>query len=101
MNKYPDVEVEFEFNGTRRNPARNGYRPQHRVNESYLTSGIHHYYRADEVPVDGRATATVTFITPEFYPACLWVGKTIRIQEGERVVGHATVTKIFNPVLER
>ena len=29
MNRLPDVEVIFEFNGTRRNPASDGYWPAH------------------------------------------------------------------------
>ena len=29
----------------------------------------------------------------------LWIGKKISIQEGARVVGHTTITKIFNPLL--
>lgn len=29
MNRTPDVEVVFEFNGTRKNPAKDGYRPAH------------------------------------------------------------------------
>lgn len=29
MGRLPDVEVLFEFNGTRKNPAKDGYRPAH------------------------------------------------------------------------
>ena len=29
MNRPPDVEAIFEFNGTRTNPAADGYRPAH------------------------------------------------------------------------
>jgi len=43
MNRSPDVEVIFEFNGTRKNPANDGYRPAHLVMDDYLTTGIHHY----------------------------------------------------------
>lgn len=95
----PDVEVVFEFNGTRMNPAHDGYRPHHLVNDTYLTTGVHHYYDMTEVPPDGTAKGTITFLSPEAYPACLWVGKKINIQEGERIVGYATITKIFNPIL--
>ena len=42
MNRSPDVEVIFEFNGTRQNPAYDGYRPAHLVTDNYLTTGIHH-----------------------------------------------------------
>ena len=36
MNRFPDVEVIFEFNGTRKNPANDGYRPAHLVMDDYL-----------------------------------------------------------------
>ena len=42
----PDVEVIFEFNGRRKNPVVDGYRPAHLVVDNYLTTGIHHYYGA-------------------------------------------------------
>lgn len=96
----PDVEVEFRFNGTRKHPAKDGYRPAHLVTDHYLTTGIHHYYHVTEVPGNGIATGTIAFITPDEYPHCLWVGKEISIQEGAKVVGIAKVLRILNPVLE-
>ena len=99
IDQKPDVEVVFEFNGTRRYPAGDGYRPNHLVTDNYLTTGIHHYYDVQTVPTDGTAKGTITFITPEAYPHCLWVGKRINIQEGSRIVGYATILKIFNPLL--
>jgi len=95
-----DVEAFFEFNGTRKNAAFEGYRPAHLVKDDYLTTGMHHYYGVNEVAPDGRAYGTITFISPEYYPNCLWIGKKISIQEGARVVGQATITKIYNPVLD-
>jgi len=99
FERNPDVEVLFEFNCTRKNPAGDGYRPDHLIKDDYLTNGLHHYYDADSVAPDGTAKGTITFITPEAYPACLWVGKKINIQEGAKIVGYATITKIFNPIL--
>lgn len=99
-DKFPDVEVLFEFNGTRKNPAYDGYRPVHLVNDSYLTSGIHHYYEVDSVLPNGTAKGTISFLSPEAYPNCLWIGKKINIQEGERVIGFATIMDIYNSVLE-
>jgi len=96
----PDVEVIFEFNGTRKYPTHDGYRPTHLVTENYLTSGLHRYYDVIEVPTDGRAKGTITFLSPDAYPACLWEGKRISIQEGAKIVGYATIIKIFNPVLK-
>ena len=100
MNMHPDVEVIFEFNDTRRTPVSSGYRPAHLITDNYLTSGVHHYYQVDSVPPNGSAVGSITFIAPEHYPHCLWVGKKILIQEGSHVVGHATITKIFNSYLQ-
>ena len=99
LNRSPDVEVIFEFNETRRTPANDGYRPAHLVTDHYLTTGIHHYYGVESVPPNGTAKGTITFLSPESYPHCLWVGKKIRIQEGDRIVGYATITNIYNPLL--
>ena len=101
FDRTPDTEVLFRFNGTRRNPAADGYRPAHRIREDYLTTGTHHYFGVSEVAPDGEARGTITFITPEVYPHTLWVGKTMDICEGERIVGTATVEKVLNPILER
>ncbi|MGM9681157.1 MAG: hypothetical protein ACI3XR_06590 [Eubacteriales bacterium] len=99
MNNTPDVEVIFEFNGTRKNPVADGYRAAHLVTDTYLTTGVHHYYGVNSVSPNGTAKGTITFLTPECYPHCLWVGKRVNIQEGEHIVGYATITDIFNPVL--
>ena len=101
FDRSPDAEVTFRFNGTRRTPVRDGYRPAHRIREDYLTTGLHHYFETVEVAPDGQARGTVTFLTPEAYPNTLWVGKVLEICEGERIVGHATVEKVLNPVLSR
>lgn len=55
----------------------------------------------NEVPTNGIAKGTITFLSPEAYPHSLWIGKKIGIQEGARVVGYATITKIFNPLLRK
>ena len=101
FDRTPDAEVTFRFNGTRKGPVAEGYRPAHRIREDYLTTGVHHYFGVSQVAPDGEARGTVTFITPEAYPNSLWVGKVLPIQEGERVVGTATVEKVLNPILNR
>ena len=53
MNRFPDIEVIFEFNGTRKNPANDGYRPTHLVMDDYLTTGIHHYYGVESIHPNG------------------------------------------------
>ena len=97
----PDVEVVFEFNGTRKTPAADGYRPDHLVLDDYLTTGVHHYYDVKQVSPSGTAKGTITFLMPEAYPHCLWIGKKINIQEGARIVGYATIIKIFNSLLAK
>ena len=37
IDRTPDAEVTFRFNGTRRGSAADGYRPAHRILEGYLT----------------------------------------------------------------
>lgn len=101
FDREPDVEVLFEFIGTRKHPTAEGYRPHHLVTEDYLTTGVHRYYDVQSVAPDATAKGTITFITPEAYPHCLWIGKKINIQEGARIVGYATILKIFNPNLLR
>ena len=100
MDRLPDVEVLFEFNGTRKKSALDGYRPAHLITDDYLTTGIHHYYGVESVLPNGTAHGTITFLSPEAYPHCLWIGKRINIQEGARIVGYATITSIFNQLLE-
>ena len=109
MERSPDVEAIFEFNATRKNPANDvgahhqtvqlPCPPAHLVTDTYLTTGIHHYYGVESVAPNGTAKGTITFLSPESYPHCLWIGKKIRMQEGGRIVGYATVTRIYNPLL--
>lgn len=96
----PDVEAFFSFNDVRKSPARDGYRPAHRLTDTCLTTGVHHYYDVDSVPPNASARGMITFLSPEAYPHCLWVGKRIPMQEGARVVGYATITRIDNPLLQ-
>ena len=97
----PDVEVYFKFNGTKKNPISNGYRPAHLIKPEYLTTGVHHYYNKDILQPNEFATGTITFVTPEAYPHSLREGQKIKIQEGSKIVGHATILKIFNPILKQ
>ncbi|WP_201763488.1 hypothetical protein [Chengkuizengella marina] len=79
-----------------------GYRPAHLVNEHYLTTGEHQYYSHDNIlDLGEEVLGTITFISAEHYPNCLWVGKIIAFQEGIRVVGYAKIMKIYNNILKR
>lgn len=96
----PDVEVKFEFNMTRKTPAKSGYRPHHLVKDDYWTTGVHKYYNVEEVVPGETAYGTITFLSPETYPNCLHKGKVIPFSEGERIVGYVTIMKVLNPLLD-
>jgi translation elongation factor EF-Tu-like GTPase len=103
--RQPDIEAEVTFlsteKGGRSKAAFSGYRPNHAVKDDYLTSGEHTYLDCNEVLPGCTARALIKFITPEAYPHSLWVGRIITVQEGGRIVGHAKITKVLNPLLER
>ncbi|WP_312476757.1 hypothetical protein [Neobacillus sp.] len=98
-----DIEAKITFlkadEGGRTSPVYSGYRPAHLVNEDYLTTGVHHYYNKEKVELGETVLGTITFITPDAYPNCLWIGKIISIQEASHIVGYAEITKVFNESL--
>ncbi len=96
----PDVEVIFEFVGDRKRKLFEGYRPAHLIGENYLTTGMHSYYNLEDGS-DKELRGTITFISPEAYPASLRVGEKIEMYEGRTKVGYATITNIFNPILTK
>ena len=96
----PDIEVVFDFVGTRQFPTQNGYRADHKIREDYLTCGEHQYAGSNVAPVCGKIRGTIKFIAPEHYPHTCWIGKVIPVQEGARVVGYATVERVLNPLLD-
>ena len=101
----PDVEAEITLfpteAGGRQGPAFSGYRPGHKVRDDYITSGEHQYIGRAELAPGETALGTITFLSPEAYPHCLWVGREIDIQEGSRVLGRARITKIYNAILAK
>jgi len=101
----PDVEAEITLlptaEGGRQTAASSGYRPEHKVRNDYLTTGVHQYIGCDEVLPGQTVRGTITFITPEAYPQSLWVGREIDLQEDSRVVGRARITRILNALLEK
>ena len=103
ITRLPDVEAQVRFlstsEGGRHKPAFSGYRPAHLVRDDYLTTGVHDYLDTTEAKPGETVRATITFISPAAYPGSLWIGKVINVQEGGRVVGHATITKIYNELL--
>lgn len=100
MTQHADVEAIFEFIGYRKKNIYEGYRPAHLINENYLTTGLHSYYNLQN-DSEKELKGTITFISPEKYPASLWVGKKITMYEGRKIVGYATITNIFNETLSK
>ncbi len=98
MQLKQDVEVLFHFIGDRRGRIYEGYRPAHMVKEGYLTTGVHTYYNINTDSNEIRGG--IIFLSPEDYPACLWIGKKIEMYEGKEIIGYATITRIFNSILE-
>ena len=37
LDRSPDIEVEFRFNGTKNRSVLSGYRPDHLIKDGYLT----------------------------------------------------------------
>lgn len=92
----PDIEATFIFSPSRK--IFQGYKPSHLIRDNYLTTGIHYYYSdCNSCIIEVRGT--ITFISPEFYPESLWIGKRIEMFEGGLDIGYAVVNKVFNPLL--
>ena len=75
MNRTPDVEVIFKFNGTRTNPAVDGYRPAHLITDSYLTTGVHHYYKMNAVHQMAPQQELLHFCHRKYIPIAFGLGK--------------------------
>ena len=87
--------------GGRSVPAESGYRPHHRLLGHYQTSGEHHYVGCSALNPGETAESTISFLEPLAYLKSITKGDVIEISEGSRVVGHATILAVLNPVLER
>lgn len=97
------VRVDFvaREDGGREVPALNSYRPLYRILPDYLTSTMHFFLDTTEVAPGATAEALVKFLAPDEYPASLSVGQVVEVCEGaRRVVGHATILQVLNPILE-
>ena len=95
-----DVEAVIVNCRESQNAFANGYRPDHLVHKEYLTTGEHYYPNVEKLNYGESTLGYIKFITPNFYPHCLWIGKKIPFQEGATITGYATITKILNKVLE-
>ena len=43
---------------------------------------------------------TIIFLSPEYYPNSLWIGKKIEMYEGHEFIGYAEILKINNLILD-
>ena len=100
MERLPDLYVVFVFNGSRKKPATDGYRPIHELGNGEYAIGIHHYANHSAMPGES-VRGSITFLNPRAFPNSLWAGKRIRILEGEINVGYAQVLQVINPRLLR
>ena len=101
LEKDFDIEAIIENLRPSGNVMHSGYRPAHKVNDNYLTTGEIIFVDGLDLLYGNKSLAYIKFITPEYYPNCLWVGKKIQIQEGSILTGYATITKIINKKLEK
>ncbi len=96
MNRLHDVEGEFTLDRHRSGPVFSGYRPVHKLYNNYLSSGQHHYLDTEQVLPGQTAKVKVWLITPEYYPACLWLGREVDVMEGAiNIVGKLKISKII------
>ena len=97
IDRKPDIEAIVENIGTRGCAIFPNYRPHFEVEKFSHTSGMLLF--EGKIEVGESKKVEVAFITPEYYPNCLWINKKVSIGEGSKIVGYATITKIYNEVL--
>lgn len=86
--------------GGRQQAVLSGYRPLHKLYDNYFSSGKHEYPENGSANPGEVTVARVWLITPEVYPASIWVGRQLEILESPcKVVGTLTVQEIINPIL--
>ncbi|CAJ0802442.1 hypothetical protein LMG19083_03728 [Ralstonia psammae] len=101
----PDIVVKFHLTartaeGSAR-VVRSGYRPIYGIRPDYWSSAHHEFVNAEVAKTDEPCEAEVWLLAPEAHPHTMWIGRTIQVAEGPRIVGVAEVQQILNPLLER
>jgi translation elongation factor EF-Tu-like GTPase len=103
MHREPDAIVRFRLESSTieggPKTVFSGYRPIYDIRSDYWTSTHHEFTSQSEVTTGQEATAKVWFLTPEAYPKSLWIGRVLRVAEGSRQVGTATIEAVLNPIL--
>lgn len=93
-----DIKAIFKYAKNCKRKIFPGIRPAVKIKSDYLTTCLLTFTETAE-PSESFVVLG-TFITPEFYPNSLWVGKIIEAYEGSRLLGYLTVTEILNPILK-
>jgi hypothetical protein len=97
----PDFQGDFTNLRQTRTAIKTGYRGTLLINEGYLYSGVQRFVNGDIVNYGETVISDINLIMPESLRASLWIGRVLRVQEGNRIVGKIIVRKIFNPILDR
>ena len=104
-NRPPDIEAEITFlsteQGGRQAPVTSGYRPNHDFAlNGILNDALHEYLDCELVSPGQTARAQMWFLVPQYHEGRLYPGFRFTVQEGSRIVGYGTVTRIINPALQ-
>ena len=99
-----DIEARIVFltteAGGRTTPVMSGYRPNHDFGiPGVLTDAQHEYTDKDVVCPGETVTARLWFVRPDFQAGRLLVGMSFAVQEGGRMVGNGTITRVGDPAL--
>lgn len=94
-----DAKAILEDIGVRKVSVFSGMRPAVKIRDDYMTTSVITFN--DSSTKAGVYDAEVTFISPEYYPNSLWIGKKLEVYEGAKQIAYLTITEILNPILDR
>jgi len=97
----PDIQVEFTNSRRTRTGIRTGYRGTVFIQDGCYVSGCQNFINGDIVNHGETIISNLNFLLPETLSATLWIGRVLRVQEGDRIVGRVKMRKIFNVILDR
>lgn len=101
--KIHEFEAEVVFlttaEGGRINPPLTGYRPDHNFGLDTLNCAQHEYPENTLVEFGKPVLTKMRLLAPEFQSNRLYIGFKFTVQEGGRIVGNGTITKIIDETL--
>jgi len=106
MTRNPDIEAKITFiataDGGKMHSILSGYRPTHNFGiPNTLSDAQHNYPDVQEVRPGETVRALMTLLVPDYQKKRLFEGMIFTAQEGNRVVGQGTITKVINDQLKR